>query len=532
MHYAALIFLLPSLLSFIFGRLFAIPGSDKYYHKLLIALIRTNKYYPITTHTCFVNTTKQSYPQLVHWLLSFSNDKTFEWFNRNMPFAINFFLGMSCIFILHLFPGMLGITLTENQILFSALIYALVPYVFNPGNAKNVGLSARGVGVLFGLWYTFALLAVHHDHENQIMMGIAAASAFFILFSSQFATQYLVLGTILICILLRDPLIALFPFAGFFIYLVFFPRIALRSIAGQWSHKKLYFTQLADRFILKTRYSIWRDLVYDIPKILLTDIRKGYNPLRVLFSAFRKPYIAGNPMLIVVTEMLLVPLACVAYWYGRAIPGVALISVPVWTTLSLFFLTSFRKTRFLGEPERYVEFAFLFAAVVDAMVFPLIVIGILLFLSFIRIIFMVTRYGAVAEHPDTAYESAILEVHEFLVGECKNFIPRIICNSTNACKYLFDERIHQYYYLVNAVKNDEFSFSEIYSENYSYVSENMLPVLVERYRLNFLVIDTALMKKNIDQLFPPGISPKQVFRKDRFIVYSMPGNQNHNNDPK
>ena len=71
-------------------------------------------------------------------------------------------------------------------------------------------------------------------------------------------------------------------------------------------------------------------------------------------------YIATNPIIVLISSMpILVYIIYLWYNNNKLLFSKNLfwsISIPVFCCFIAFLATSFRKTRFLGEPERYLEF--------------------------------------------------------------------------------------------------------------------------------------------------------------------------------
>jgi hypothetical protein len=123
------------------------------------------------------------------------------------------------------------------------------------------------------------------------------------------------------------------------------PRYALGYLKHTLRFIRTYRSELAAIYILPRRPSIWRDLVWD----MWMKVHSGIG------AAARYAY--ENSVLVVIALNPLLVVACWA-WLARALPPDGLIAyagaVALAGTLAAI-LTSFRGTRFLGEPERYVE---------------------------------------------------------------------------------------------------------------------------------------------------------------------------------
>ena len=100
-------------------------------------------------------------------------------------------------------------------------------------------------------------------------------------------------------------------------------------------------------FILKSRPGIYRDFFYDFWKKIKNFRKDKIGTIN---------YIYTNPLIEIMHGF---PFLWILIWDSFNKP-INPLSIHFWElifiTTSIFFLTSFNKTRFLGEPQRYMEF--------------------------------------------------------------------------------------------------------------------------------------------------------------------------------
>ena len=111
------------------------------------------------------------------------------------------------------------------------------------------------------------------------------------------------------------------------------PGVFVSYIRGQYNHKKIWIKHLAKIDLLKNRPSVYRDFIYDFYK------KKNLK------------YFLTNPIIEVLTGFPL--LLALAYEQ----PEIFKNNIIIFSALACFIFTSFRITRFLGEPQRYIEMA-------------------------------------------------------------------------------------------------------------------------------------------------------------------------------
>jgi hypothetical protein len=317
-------------------------GSDHAYHESLIDSIKRNKNKFVNKTPFLLNEDNFTYPQLFHWLVSFLPEKVY----KEKYIYINLIIKAIELVAFNVFIYFLynKINFKEDIFLYANIIFNMFPLSYASWNAKNMGLSARGIGVLCGHIYIYFLIAYLLADEVLLLLPLFC-SIFIIMLTSQMAMQYVILSLPLIALIFQSPEILLFPFVAFGVFYFLTPTIAKSYIKGQYNHKRNYALFLAEIFILKDRPSIYRDFVSDFWVKLRKNFINGI------------AYIYVNPLVEIIYGMPF--LWCVIYLgTTNEINGTIelLLYKIIIIALIIFFLVSFRETRFLGEPQRYLEF--------------------------------------------------------------------------------------------------------------------------------------------------------------------------------
>jgi hypothetical protein len=516
-----LILLFPALFAAFSVRRFKRPASDRFYHQLLIQLIRKNGGRPITSHENIVNSHTQSYPQLLHVLIAWLPKQAETFLSNYMPVLVNLLLGAAVYFIFQI-PDQFKSTFTFwgfEQRLFAELLFVLTPYHYNTSNAKNVGLSARGIGLLLG--YLYALLTLVFEaqtHFSWMLAGSLVLLAFLILFASQFATQFLVFGTVLFSIFYRNPLLLFFPIAGYLVYLALFPSMAISTIRGQLGHKKLFYKHLSERLLLNYRPSIWRDLWNDIPRLMLHLFRTSKTKTEAFRKILTNRYIFTNPLIILLLELPLLVPALIGFALMGDFKNWAFLSI---SAALIFLATSFRKTRFLGEPERYVEMILPALIIWSVLSLPHeFLMGMLVYCA-IRVLYALLRLAFETQAKSASFESELEHINQFIRQRQEAQVVRLLCNSTESTKYMLRADLPIFYYWVTATSNDEFHFLDVHATDYNFVTPEALPRIAKRYALNTLLIDHHGLKTDLSTIFSSGMIAETLIRTERFTLYSL-----------
>jgi hypothetical protein len=320
-------------------------GSDHPAHMFIINAIRLNGHrlfnrIPGLLNTCYCG----AIPLYTHWILSF--------FRKRAVFLAERFLNpvLNAAHVL-VFFGIAGSVaasegLPTSYIVLGTFAFALTPQFTHALSARNFGLSARGIGlVLLTLIFLVAYIAEGEPDQPGwwLLLGFLG---WMVWAFSTFAQQALCLISIILFVSTGRyaPLVGIV--VGLALFIIVHPAYSLSYLRYTYRFLCAYSTELAPIYVLAKRRSIWGDLVGGIWSRFSDGLQRG-----VLYAY-------ENSLLIVV---FLNPFAGLACWITLTKqPLTGLVSYAGSLALAgaiAALLTSFRPTRFLGEPERYVEAA-------------------------------------------------------------------------------------------------------------------------------------------------------------------------------
>lgn len=223
---------------------------------------------------------------------------------------------------------------------------ALCPQAFHALSARTFGFSSRGIGIFLFTAFFGGLLWLELNTEHQWWaLAVMTIAAYLILGFNTFALQAMLLVSIVLSALTLSLVHWLAIMAGTAIFVAAHPTYSLSYLRYTWRFVLAYRRDLAPIFILARRHSIWRDLIWDIPRKLLVSPRAG---IRYAYENSLVILLLTNPIAIAAIIARFEPQISSNAPIGLA-ASIALAGILV------AFATSFRATRFLGEPERYVE---------------------------------------------------------------------------------------------------------------------------------------------------------------------------------
>ncbi len=525
------LFLLPFVISLISSKAMTLSGSDNVYHLLMIDAIRNNKHRLITTMPYFVGQNRHSYPQFLHWIFSFfttEKNLRFARFSGTIGHLLSgvglYFFAKACLLrIDDLVPS-------NQETLFLtlvALLYSCSPLNYDLFNAKNMGFSARGIGLFFGQLLTYFVILYLVDHSILFLI-IGGLFCYAILLSSVFATQYMLGYTLLALIFFGDINLLIPILIGLFLFFLLHPKVAKVYFQGQFTHKKLYALYMAEIFILKQRFSIWRDLVYDF-----------WIKLRAVF--YRRESIAGyvryvmtNP---VVNFILGIPCLFLLYnfftYFGKDVTLDTLI-LHLIIGLLLFLITSFRVTRFLGEPERYVEFVIGPIVLICAILYlnnPTIVYGLIVFcvlFIFARIVlfkFMLNKFSSTKNLKSKDNHGSMergINMRDIL--ECvsiesqKAQTLKVMSNGTETSKMLLSSDYQTFRHPLFQEKIGSFHFNDIYKDSYFSIGLEIVEKVIQEFKIDILVYDVDHQNSDEWDIFYTRNKPTILIENNLFKI--------------
>lgn len=457
------------------------PGSDHYFHVGLIKLIKNNGNRFLTKRANILPELNLSYPQFLHWIISFFPIRVVS---RLGTMVTIFMLVLSLILLIGFTYFIMSLYSESNSlaVFMVATIYIVMPYSYAYWNAKNVGVSARGFGILLVHLYCYCLIFLQLEPHYIYYFGISFISLLLIL-SSQFGAQFILLSAIPYSVLFADFWILLSVILGVILFRISFGEVAKSFFQGQYWHKQIYSKYLADVFILKVRPSIYRDFVYDFWRLTRRDIKKA---LWYLFSNPLINVLKGFPIMIVAIIYLVTSTS-----YSELNDIETILFKILIGGLVVFFLTSLRKTRFLGEPDRYLELLIPFITIWSFLILKenqiwfyvsLIATG-LLFILEITISSLYQKKYALQNDRYVQLKKNI----STLKGE-KN----VFSNNSNLLKtFLDDLSLKVLIPNITFPRTGSIPFEKLFPKKYGIVSSKAIPLLIDEFNINVFILDKS-----------------------------------------
>lgn len=460
-------------------------GSDHASHLSIINRIKENKHKFICDYLFGYNEKYPFYPQLYHWLVSFLPERIYKYKYHYINLAVKTIeiIGFNA-FLFYLYRKL---AFDEIVFLYTNIVFNTFPFSYAAWNAKNTGLSARGIGLVSGQVYLYFIVA-YIISGNFLILPFIFVIVFVSILLSQMALQFILLSMPFVAMTFSIPILFFLPFLAIGLFYIIMPNVAKNYLVGQFNHKRNYALFMADIFILKSRPSIYRDFFWDFWVKLKTNWKHALL------------YLYGNPLVELVFGFTYLWFVIYIGFTLGFIGELNIIFKLVFISLVLFFVTSFRFTRFLGEPQRYVEFtipliSILFVIKVEwQLLLPLTIIAVLF--AFIPSWVINRNFSTDNKRKKSNLDSLLV----FLVRLQKKNSYVFISNDNQLLKYVAGtghfvckSDISRFY------KNQRAFYKYHHDSSYEKLSPYAISEYYKEYAPNFLIINNELY--TIDNVF-------------------------------
>lgn len=483
-------------------------GTDHAVHSFLIRAIRANRYrlfvrVPRLLNHAFVG----ALPLYLHWIFAHLPARAMRWAEKLLNPAMN---GLHTI-IVGAIAALAAHDAGTGHVALTALLFAATPQFYHALSARNFGLSARNIGLVVLTLFFLSAYGVEAGGGAWVWALLAVTGYLTFAFST-FGAQALVIVGVLLALLTGRFV----PLAGAGLGLVLFIAIHPRYSLGYLRHTlrfiRAYAVELAPVYVLSYRYSIWRDLVRDIWARVARQPAKGLR------------YAYENSVLVVVTLNPLLVVAVLAKFLGW-IPDSGMYAFAADVALcgaAATLLTSFRVTRFLGEPERYAEAVTAWSAVFGTA--ALIALTGLAGAIIVALAFVVL---AAAQLYASHLLSKYLQGRPTQLGPAERAIadadlgPIRCCSNNEQLTKLLMHNDWDFSYCI-AVGNGYcgMDIREAFSK-FPFVERNALQKIVETYRINVCVLDRSQYETLFDAPPPALVTSRTIHQSEGLTVLAL-----------
>lgn len=483
-------------------------GSDHAIHISIINRIKSQGNRILKDYIHGFNQKHVFYPQLYHLILSFLPKNIYE----KKYFLINIFIKIIEILLFNVFLYSLHnhIRFEEKFFILSNIVFHVFPFNYSVWNAKNKGLSARSIGVV--LSNVFIYLVIFYSIEfNYIFLIFIIITTIIIILTSMMSTQFVFLTSPILALTFGRIELVLTPLASLFIIYMISPAYTKNFIIGNFYFRKNYALFTSKIFGLKERYSVWRDLVLDI----WLKLKNETNIYKAIYYASKNPFIEvvyGMPFLFFVFYFF--PFNPE---YSSNTICVSMFKIILNASI-VFLLTSFRFSRFLGEPQRYLEFVFPLITVLFVLVTPKEITIVLIFFSLLTILTYLYYYKKtnIVQLSVSKSKELSLKILEKFKVDCI-----VASNDYQQLKFAQENnfRILKPDMTINYKNSAEYNIN--FMNDYQIISPYAIRNYINEYCPEILILNTDLYDLEILLKTIPNFKSfyKKTFKFKNFIVY-------------
>jgi hypothetical protein len=413
------------IISYLQTKILTGSGTDNSVHLFLANAIRENRHRLFVRVPRIINPSYcSSFPLFLHWHLSFLNPSQIKVLSQLLNPLVN------CGLVLTTFIAANHIHSTAHLAGWASLAFALTPQLHHTYSARNYGLSARPVGIFL---FTLLSLCWLGDHgEGYTLLAVCLFLGYLIWGFNTFGQQSMLFMSVALGVCFNQWRMLAIVLGSMGLFMIINRAYAVYYLLYTFRFMKAYATDLASVFINKKRYSIWRDLIWDI------WIKMRQDPVSGCIYAYQ------NSLLIVI---FLNPLSLVAFsqWFqSYSVDPVITQGLTLITAgFLIFIVTTFRPTRFLGEPERYIEMITPVAIIVGVLTFhraygPTALTLLLAYYALINVAQIALSRVLVTRVQEMPLE--LVEIRRIIDAEFGSEGVRFSSNDEQVTKYLMDTR--------------------------------------------------------------------------------------------
>jgi len=489
-------------------------GSDHAVHLFLVRALRGNRgKLPVQIPGIINPSYCGAMPLYLHWVLSRFPDATQRWVEQNLAAAV-----MVCQLLS--ITGFLLINNAKDYLIgLSCVLTVLTPYTYHAFSARNYGLSSRGIGLaLFTVLGLVDVFIFSSNHGDYVMVGwvVVVFLSFLIWCFNTFAQQiFIINGLIHLCFGRAQLIISLI--VGLILFIIVHRQYAVSYLYHTCRFIYNYATEVADRFILQRRPSIWGDWIKDIWVSFRGSKLKALS------------YIYSNSLFIMV---FLMPAVLVSSWLtihsykpNAEFSNYQICGLYSMSGLIAGVMITFRRTRFLGEPERYLEAVVPFASIylanhlIESAVNDKIIVLLCIILGAVCVgqIFVIKMQ---TPHVEKALNE-IYEIESAIKSKMDSNSISLCCNNEEVTKMLMRNPWKFFRLWAAGQSYAGMSFGQAV-DVYPYLTADCFQKVIIEYKATVAIID---VRSNADLPDVKGCYPIQMAKTDTFRVYKIEWNE-------
>lgn len=484
----------------------AYKGSDPFVHLIFIDTIKRNNHKLIYNFPRVLDKQPLGYPVYLHKFLSYFSIN----FSKNIAsIIINPLFNTLILIILYLFLNSLGFTKVNSLII--VIFYSLIPQLHHSSNTRLLGLTARSIGLFYFICFTIFFYFYNLSDNKIFYFLLLIFICILILGTSKFTQQSLFFIYSIYSIISNNYIFFLIFTISLLFFFLLHPKYSINYFIGLYNHYYVYATFLYKPALLSYRYSIWRDLFFDIWVKLKIDFKKGIY------------YIYHNSIIII---LFLSPLFFVLIKSSILDSKFDFFLEIIFSTTTVFILTTFRKTRFLGEPERYIEYVLPFLSIIfyelysNNLLFSILLCFYIIVNIFQYYFFFYLRFvkpQKLVHKLDTYFDNII---NKFSLNKLTNI--KLLSNNLEFTRFFFKLNWIFVYWWNSSLLFHGYHIKEIFNK-WPFLNNSKLYSIINNNNIDIVIIDKSNKEYLYDLISFLNNLYSTLFEDEHIIIYYKKG---------
>ncbi|HYG40370.1 MAG TPA: hypothetical protein VD908_17195 [Cytophagales bacterium] len=199
------------------------------------------------------------------------------------------------------------------------------------------------------------------------------------------------------------------------------------------------------------------------------------------------------------------------------------LTVPLISAFLLFIIFSFRKTRFLGEPERYLEFVLGILSVTAAvfLINEAFISILILIYQFIFIAFQISLARLRNRKKGNIETNLLEEIDVKIRASSLNDDVRILSNNTETLRSLIRPERKIFQGGLYSEWYGKFHYLDIYY-TFNHLKEDKIVPIIKEFKINFFVLDKGYLDEgSFNNLFFNKIDISKLKENESYILYKI-----------
>jgi len=463
--------------------------SDTFFHLQVAKEILDNNFRIPLNLKSYTLPHTHNYPPLFHFFLSLFGIKYIDVIER----YINVFLDLFNVFLVYILSDLLFKNDFQLAI-YSTLFYLFSPVLFRTASGPRIfSGTPRVLGQTLFLLHFLFFIACPNDKLVYVIFFILSSLFFSLLIiTSKFALQVILFFTPVFIYL--DYKYLLIFLSGLLLAMVLFPKLTISLLKLHIKHS-IHYALVVQQNLLYPKFYSLKKYFFDL----------GYHVLRFWKIKKLLKFIWSNnhSLNYLLFIFFYFPLIFIMFFKYDIVGNQSVLFTLTLYSLIVFILTKNKPFLFLGEGERYLEYALPFIIVLfcsqllklsnDFFIFSFLIVSIIITLFSVYSAFEYLRKVS-----DKNQELFSLKTH---LGSNNPNVFTIFHYMSKEISYLLNVNVLAYYPGGIDYEKTPKSELEFIYKNGTYVASTNILEVCEKYNIEFVICEKGHLKSYLDNIY-------------------------------